>query len=260
MKIGMINPRISYYSGGGEKSMIDSILNVAGDSKDQFYVYTLKTPLAKTRIYKEFKKKAPKNVFIEELEIPKNYKEIYKIPPGEDRFRWDAESLLLNSLILPRLKIDGINLIWVNYILDALVVPIEIPSILNLLGYPRKESDYRDGLINQYTEIVPNARNVINKWNLLLKKKIVKFSLLYPGIDCTKEVKKKEIFRKDKFTIMFAGRFIERKGIKTLIEATEILKKGGMENIEVYLFGEGLFEPKIRKLISSKGLGCFLSF
>lgn len=248
MKIGIIQPRLSYYNGGGEKYCMDSLLRLANKTKDTFIIYTTKNASKKSNLYRDFKKKLPNNILVREINIPKKWKKLYSIKPGINRYRWDAESLAFNKEIFPLILKEKIDLFWSYYILDSLILPPNVPCILNLLGYPRKKSDYMEGLLVQYSEIVSISENVINKWNELLDKKIKSYRILNQGIDPFKKFKQNP-FSKNKFNIVFAGRFIERKGIHILIRAASKLINKRDKNIMIYLFGEGEYKEKIKKLI-----------
>jgi hypothetical protein len=186
MKIGIIQPRLSYYKGGGEKYCMDSLIELANKTKDIFIIYTTKSPLKNSSLYENFKKICPENIVINEISVPEKWKNLYSIKPGEIRLRWDSESLFFNKEILPLIEKEKIDLVWSYYILDSIILPSNLPCIINLLGYPRQKSDYTEGLLSQYFEIIPISKNVLNKWNKLLDKKIYKFKILNQGINCSK--------------------------------------------------------------------------
>lgn len=249
MKIGIIQPRLSYYNGGGEKYCMDSLIKVANKTKDIFIIYTTKSPLKNSKLYNNFKKICPENIKIKEISVPAKWKKIYSIKAGEDRFRWDSESLFFNKEILPLIENEKIDVIWSYYILDSIILPPNIPCILNLLGYPRQKSAYSEGLLSQYSEIVPISKNVLNKWNNLLDKKIDNFKILNQGIDCSKKFKNNP-YTEDSFNIVFAGRFIERKGIQILLKSVHSLLQQNKHKLKIYLFGEGEYKKEIQKLIA----------
>ncbi len=58
----------------------------------------------------------------------------------------------------------------------------------------------------------------------------------------------------DSFYIVTAGRLIVQKGHKYLLEAAQILKKQGISNFKVLIFGQGVLEEEISKQIISLGL------
>lgn len=256
MRIAIIQPRLSYYNGGGEKYPMDAIRHISSITNDIYFdVYTAKTLLPETTNYASFKASInPKKVRIIEKDVPSKYAYLYNIQAGEDRFRWDAESLYFSNLVYEDLCKNKPDLIWVYYIMDGLVKPVNVPATLHLLGYPRTVSDYREALLAQYERIVPISENVLQKWNGLLNRKISTKDILSQGVDIHLECKEIPIFKKETFSIVFAGRLIERKGILTLLEALENIISITKRKVNLYILGEGPYSDSIKCHISDHGL------
>lgn len=251
MRIAIIQPRLSYYNGGGEKYPMDAIKHVSSATNDiHFDVYTTKTLLPETTNYTFFKASIdPTKVRIIEKDVPSKYTYLYNIQAGEDRFRWDAESLYFNNLVYEDLCKHKPDLIWAYYIMDGLAKSVDVPAILHLLGYPRTTSDYREALLAQYERIVPISENVLQKWNELLNRKICTGAILSQGIDISLKCKETSIFRKETFNIVSAGRLIERKGILTLLEALEEVISATERKINLYILGEGPYSDIVKQYV-----------
>lgn len=255
MKIAIIQPRISYYNGGGETIPLEAITHLSHILDDvSFDLYTTKPPLPFTEKYLSFKSKIdPNKVNVFEIEPPLKFKHIYSTPPGSDRPRWDIESLYFNNLVLPLITNNRPDIVWSYYLLDYLLKVKDVPSVLYLLGYPRTNSEYREAMISQYDAVIPITRNVLNKWNDRLSIKIDTTEVLHQGINIGNPTKNLEYFDPDNFNIVFAGRIIERKGLITLLESIKMLRPT-INNVKLYIFGEGPFSDEVDKYISGNNL------
>ncbi len=249
-------PRVSYYNGGGERYALDAIKALSAHSENEIYLFTTKSKLPETDHYRDFKANYGEKIKIFELALPKKIEYIYNIEPGELRYRWDIESINFNALIYNELKHHKIDILWSFYILDGIFIPESVKSIINLIGYPREKTYYLEGLLSRYDLIVSNSFNVISKWNDILAKKIKKYKVLPQGINLGLNHpgnKKNNNNNNNNIVIMFAGRYIERKGIIDLISSFSILKKR-YNNIELRLFGEGPLLNEMNFLVIDKKL------
>ena len=259
MKILISHPRMSYCTGGGEKYPIDSIYFIAKKNpKIEFIIFTTAQGKKESEIYREFKQNisSVNNIKIIELDIPKEFNYLYKISPGKDRFRWDIESfyfgnLVLNNIINNKIKPD---VIWSYYLPDF---PFKIDgtkTVLNLLGYPKNKTEYREALLSQYDLIVSINKNVVNRWNEVLDVKIKNYKILKLGINKEIEYKSEDLNKKpDSFSILFAGRLIERKGVLGLCEVVRKISLN-YSHVILHIFGEGLLESKIKIFIKDHKL------
>jgi glycosyltransferase involved in cell wall biosynthesis len=108
-------------------------------------------------------------------------------------------------------------------------------------------------MISQYDAVIPITKNVLNKWNARLSIKIDTTEVLHQGIDIGHPIKNLEYFDPGNFNIVFAGRIIERKGLMTLLESIKMLQPT-INNIKLYIFGEGPFSNEVSKYISGNNL------
>lgn len=259
MNITIVQPRISYYSGGGEKYPMESILYLAEHNTNvTFSVYTTRQEGKESAMYLNFKRQIGnfKNIILFELNVPEEFKYIYNIPPGESRYRWDIESYFFSNLVLDEVISNQAkpDIVWVYYLLDFPFKIKDVKTVLNLLGYPRVKSEYREAFLSQYDSFVPINKNIINKWNDLLEIKIDNFTCLPLGIN-TRENLTEIGIQVDKkcFNILFAGRLIERKGI---LDLCEVVKKLNNQNykVKLYILGEGPLFEQIKKFTEKYNL------
>lgn len=235
MKIAIIQPRVSYYLGGGEKVPLihADLLSKKGHS---VFVYTTKVKQSnQTYLYRDLKKKTIKNVSFIEFSIPTKYKYIYQIEAGEDRNRWDTESLLFNHLIYDDLKKTKPDVIISYYILDGLFKPLDIKSIVYLLGYSNEDLDIRTSFLRFFDATISISKNVQNQWIKYLGTKRHNY-ILNSGVDINND--KNEAVSDNNFNIVFAGRLVERKGVGILLEVFSMLKRTGID-ARLWIIGDG---------------------
>lgn len=255
MKIAVIQPRVSYFNGGGEKIPLESMTHLVELLDVSFDLYTTKSILPVAPGYELFKSAVANNskVTIHEIPIPKKFAPLYKIEPGTNRYRWDAESLYFNNLVYHFLQLDKPDLILSYYLPDCIVKPPEIPSILYLLGYPRTDSEYREAMISQYDSVIAISKNTADQWNQRLNPLTDIQAILPQGLDLSSQPRLVDSFNDDFFHIVFAGRFMERKGIATILEAA-LLLQSNTGNVKFHLLGEGPMLQEIQAFISTHNL------
>lgn len=256
MKIAVVQPRLSYFNGGGEKIPLDSIANSINLVEDvTFSLFTTKPPIPYSGTYIDFKNKYLGNskIDIVEIPVPTKFKYLYDIMPGEDRLRWDIESIYFNNLVHDSVIKAKPDVVLSYYLPDYVFQVPKIPSILYLLGYPRTDSEYREAMIAQYDRVISISRTTLDQWNNHLKIKIDSNTILHQGVDLTKIPSKITKFESSIFNIVFAGRLIERKGLLTLLEAICLLARD-KSNFKLYILGEGPMHATVLDFINDNNL------
>jgi len=257
MRIGVVQPRISYHDGGGEYYPMDAISFVAKNHPDVIFdVYTLCPPAMPTERYSRFKEQVTRNVNIFEFEIPDEFRYLYEIVPGTVRYRWDIESYYFANLLLKKLNADTRpDLIWTYYLMDF-PFNIGIPTVLNLLGYPREKTQHREALLSQYSQIVSISENTVNKWNDVLDIPIKKYKVMHQGVTFSDaESNIPEGFEQGRTNVLFVGRLIERKGILLLCEVVKKISKTKLGNkIRLHICGEGELQNNIKQFVINDNL------
>lgn len=248
-KLGIIQPRLSYYIGGGEKIPYQHCKFLPSNDFE-VYLYTIKLPGKKSFLYEDLLNSSIKNLHIREFEVPDKFKYIYETAAGEDRSRWDIESLFFNELIYETLEKDNLDAILNYYVLDGLFKPKSIKNILYLLGYSSNQSEYWKSFFGFYDMTISISQNVKDKWvNYMGVEK--PNLILSTGVNLPTE--NKYAFDEKHINCVFAGRLIERKGILTLLKAISIVK-GKIPNIKLHILGDGILKDKIDVEIKTLGL------
>lgn len=260
MKILVPHPRISYCTGGGEKYPMDSIYFIANRNPEiEFIIFTTAQSNLLSEIYTQFKRNTSKlvNVKIIELTIPNNFSYLYEIPTGKDRFRWDIESFYFGNQVLDYIIKNKIkpDVVWSYYLPDFPFKLEGIKTVLNLLGYPKNKTEYREAFISQYDLIVSINLNTLNKWNQVLDIKIRNYKILTLGIN-KESVKQNNLFNiaSNSFNVLFVGRLLERKGILGLCEVVRRISID-YPNIVLHICGDGILSSQIKMFINENKLG-----
>lgn len=262
MKIIFIQPRISYYNGGGEHYPMDAIIHLAESYPDiHITLLTSQIRLQKTEKYERFCKIKSKNVSVVELALPSSHDFLYDVPAGELRYRWDMESLAFANLALEYINKNNFDIIWTYYLMDF-PFKIKTPTVLHLLGYPRVQSEYREALLSQYSCILANSSNVIHKWNEILERPIITHAdVLHQGILLLDNIIDPPAFDKNIINIVFAGRLMERKGILLLCEAIKRYRDSSLSTkIMLHICGDGPLKDFIKQFIEKNQLSEWIVF
>lgn len=243
MKIAIVQPRVSYYSGGGERIPLVHA-KLLSEHGHEVIIYTTDVKgVDQSSFFKEIIGFKSNLLKIKQFEIPNKFKFLYSQPAGEDRNRWDTESLLFNQLIFDELKNDSPDILLTYYILDGIFRPLNLPSILYLVGYPSDKLDIRKSFLRFFDATISISNNVKNQWGEYLDEVKNNF-VLNPGVEI--DQKKTKVKSEFNFNIVFAGRLIERKGLVILLKAMKIITKK-YPDIHLWILGDG---PQKEKLMN----------
>ncbi|MBI5126591.1 MAG: glycosyltransferase family 4 protein [Candidatus Taylorbacteria bacterium] len=253
MKISIIQPRVSYYNGGGERRPLRLIQEMVKRTNIEVELYTTKPVYTATENYINFKNNTHGKVTIFEYDVPLEYRYLYDIQPGSDRSRWNTESRYFNQLILADLIKNKSDAIWSHYLYDVLDRPTDRPNILNLGGYPR-DMVVEDSLFDSFDATVSISKNVEFQWNKILHRPLRRNFVVYPAANINKEPKLIDgLFLNKGPNIVFVGRLIERKGLQTLFKSLRLLKDKNYI-LHLYILGDGPFRASLEKLMCESGL------
>lgn len=248
MKIIINQPRSSYFVGGGEMISFDHALNMykLGNEVYFFTIDPKSIGLDYSIRYLDFYKKYNNKIHFIELEQNSSIKYIYDIKPGEDRCRWNVESIFYNHVLYDYLKSDNkhYDVIFSYYNLDAVFVPNELidKNILYLCGVPKTQNDYQGSFLYAYDKVIAISDDTKESWK---KYAINGINVISTGVDT-------ELFdinnnkEHESINLLFVGRLISRKNVDLVIKAYKELKKD--YDITLTIVGDGPEIDNLKKI------------
>ncbi len=241
MKIVINQPRSSYFVGGAEMISFNHAINFLKQGNEVYY-FTISPKSVGLKYSSQFKKFYNdyfNKINIIEINQDEKIKYIYKIKPGEDRCRWNIESIFYNQKIYEYIFEHNINydIIFSYYILDAIFVPNKLISknVLYLCGTPKSQNDFQGSFLSSYDIVIAISQSVKKVWEKYYNKNM---AVVSTGIDC-KRFSVKDFPSKDseQITILYVGRLISRKNVDKIIYAFENLSK--KYSLKLIIVGDG---------------------
>lgn len=252
MKIIINQPRASYFVGGAEMISLDHAINLLNLGHEISFITILpkSVKLNYSKQFEKFKKEYSHKINIIEIEQEKRIEYIYDIQPGEDRCRWNIESIFYNQKLYEYInsKKEKFDIIFSYYNLDAVFIPRKYiqKNILYLCGIPRQQNDFQGSFLSAYDKVLAISNEVRDSWKKYCNYEI---KVVSTGVDCnrfTSPATKK--IESNKKTLLYVGRLIERKNVDKIIYAYEQLRKD--YNLELIIVGDGPERNKL-ELISN---------
>ncbi len=241
MKIIINQPRATYYVGGAEMISFEHAINLF-ELGNEVYFFTISPKsigLKYSTQFEKFYEKYSGKINIIELEQEQKIRYIYNIEPGEDRYRWNIESIFYNQKLYEyifkhKTKYD---IIFSYYILDAIFIPRRFISknVLYLCGTPKQQNDFQKSLISVYDINLAISDEVKESWQSYYNDRI---KVISTGVDCNRFTPpKKEASKYKGLTLLYVGRLISRKNIDKIIYAFE--KLYDKYEIRLFVVGDG---------------------
>lgn len=251
MKIIINQPRASYFIGGAEMISFEHAINFL-KLKNNVTFITISPKsvgLEYSKQYKKFYNKYYQKINIIEINQDENIKYIYSIKPGEDRCRWNIESIFYNQKLYEYLveTKEEYDLMFSYYNLDAVFFPKKLikNNMLYLCGIPREQNDFQGSFLSKYDHVLAITEEVKKSWEKYSKNGI---KVITTGVD-TNRFSKTIDDNHAELVLLFVGRLISRKNVDMIIEAYEKLKKNN--KIKLIIVGDGPEKEKLEKLSSS---------
>ena len=247
MKIIINQPRASYYVGGAEMISFNHAAHFFNIGHEVFFftIFPASVGLNYSKQFKEFYSKYSKKIKFVEIKQTNKIKSLYNITPGENRCRWNVESIYYNQKLYEYInnKKQKYDFIFSYYNLDAVFIPRKYVknNILYLCGIPKEQNDFQGSFLSAYDNILAITKEVRESWKKYRKNKI---SVVSTGVDYEKFTLKDKI-KTDKIRLHFVGRIISRKNVNMIIEAYEKLKD--KYNLELTIVGDGPDLKNVRK-------------
>jgi glycosyltransferase involved in cell wall biosynthesis len=254
MKIIIIQPRISYYIGGGEiyAALHAKYLSNLGHNVT---IITTKPHLA-TEYYRDLKKTHVKMI---EITVPLQLQTHYMTLPEINQNRWDYESMIFSKFALPILSKRKADLLVAHYLTDMLSIPYGKKSVLHIHGYPLQFYRFQEVLVNCANTLVYLSSYIACKWKIGIKNLPQTF-ISYNAIEPPLIISSVSSYIENA-SILFVGRLIPIKGIQYIIRGLVILKKK-KTNLEpcLTIVGEGPERPFLQQLVRHYNLEKCVTF
>jgi len=243
MKILIYQPRVSYYTGGGE---IFPLQNAKFFSKlgHDVTILTTKADFFKLSDYFIDFISENKKIKIDYLELCVSFKYIYDVPAGIDWTRWDRESLWVSRLAYQYISNNKFDIIAIHNVIDALAVPFGDKHILHLHGIPSKINYICELILEKEINIVADSKNIAYEWKRLGVHSDIKIctNAIDENVFVTDENSKRDI------DILFVGRLIPIKGVQYILQALKILNDKYELTFNFSVIGEGPYKNELKKL------------
>lgn len=224
--------------GGAERYIINYSKELKNLGQD-VYLVTYDSP-EKSEWFNKFKKEFKgKIVLIKSKKIDRQFK---KFQNATKFFLWDRESLLFGKESQKFYDNNTFDLIVLHYNIDCINISKKNKLCLHLHGLPDKRRPIENSAIGIPDKIIAVSNYVAKGWKKLynINKKIF---VVPNGINLIKNPRK----TKRSIEVIYFGRLIKIKGVRTLIESTRILKKN-FRDIKVEIIGDGPEKKDLIKL------------
>ena len=236
-------PRMSYYVGGAEMLSMDHarFLCMKGYKVRIFTINPVLGGMRYSERYLKFKDEFKKKIEFTEINLGEKHKDIYKTLPGEDRYRWNHESIAYSGIFSNIVNSLDVRMIILSYyILDAIGVNSDyIINCLYLCGTPHDIDIFQGSFLYSYDKIIAITNEVRDYWQQFTR---IEISVISSGVDI-------ERFRflgsrGNIAKFLYLGRVIKKKGIEDFLKLSRLLKNktrefqfdvaGDGPNLEIY--------------------------
>ncbi|MEO5948881.1 MAG: glycosyltransferase family 4 protein [Candidatus Saccharimonas sp.] len=249
LRIAINQPRSSYYIGGAETVSLEHAKSFVALGHTVTFITIAPQSIGKeySSQYVNLKERYTDIEFVELSQEPRAA-EWYATEPGENRDRWNVESLhYIAPLYSYLIRTDRpFDVMLSYYKFDALVVPrnIVLTNALYLCGIPKSNNEFMSSYLAMYDTIAAITDETAAYWLQYTNKKI---STVATGVDSERFIPCREPSdpKRQCVRIAFLGRLIERKGCDLLLDALMILPAEDLRKIEVVIAGTG---PQLRHL------------
>lgn len=250
MKVIINQPRASYFIGGAEMISFEHAkqMALAGNSVFFFTISPKSIGQKYSEQYKVFNAEFLQMIVFIEIEQDQKIVDIYKIKPGENRMRWNIESIFYNQKVYDFLvKSDkSYDEILSYYILDATFIPRDMISrnCLYLCGNPKEEDAFQGSFLSVYDKVLAISNTTKRYWQKYYTKTI---KVISTGVDSNRF--KPKVFgggNKNETRVLYIGRLIKRKNVDQIIFAIKDLRK--RYNIKLTIVGDGPERKYLEKI------------
>ena len=255
MKILVYQPRVSYYTGGGEVYPLQNVKFFAKLGHDVTLLTTKASFIEESAYFKDLIKENP-DIKVEYLNLDDNFRSIYENTPGINWERWDQESLYVARLAYQYIEKNNFDIISIHNVIDTLAVPFNCKHVLHLHGAP-SELNYLCKLILQHEKkLIAVSNNVAKKW---------KEMGAYPEIKiCTNAIDENVFYYNPNIErnldLLFVGRLILIKGVQTILKSLKLLKEKYNMSPKLRIIGQGPYKEELENMVDNLELNSQIEF
>ncbi|MCK9575427.1 MAG: glycosyltransferase family 4 protein [Clostridia bacterium] len=243
MKILIYQPRVSYFTGGGEIYPLQSAKFFAKLGHDVTILTTRATFLIPSNYFVDFIN-SNKNVKINYLDLDENFKDIYDEPAGINWLRWDRECLWVARLAYQYISNHKFDIVAVHSVVDALAVPFGQKHVLHLHGTPLEINYICKLILEKEKNLIAVSNKVANKWinfgaypKIKISTNAIDDSVFFPSPNLKRDI-----------DLLFVGRLIPIKGVQYILQALKILKDKNNLTPNISIVGDGPYKDDLKKL------------
>lgn len=258
--VAVNNPRTSYFVGGAEMVSIEHAKNMSdlGYAVSFFTINPTFVEVGYFQQYLSFKQEYSEKITFVEIVMDEKSFPIYKIKPGEDRARWNTESLFYERELFSALNNSGVIFdFMISYFnLDTLIISKSRikQNVLYLCGIPPDENRFRTSFLAMYDKILAITEETKNYWSKYTNQAI---SVVTTGVDTARFIPSE--FKDE--SIVFIGRLIKRKGCDIFLRSiSQLIKNVRLDNKRVIVVGDGPQDNALKKLSLNLGLEKTIDF
>ena len=249
-------PRVSYYVGGAEMLSMDHarFLCMKGYRVRIFTINPRLVGIRYSERYLKFKNEFKDKIEFIEIDLGVRHKNIYNTLPGEDRYRWNHESIVYSGIFSNIVNVLYIKAIVISYyILDAIGVNSDcITNCLYLCGTPQGVDAFQGSFLYSYDKIIAITNEVRSYWQQFTQ---VNIPVVTSGVDIERFSFYGDRGKITKF--LYLGRIIKRKGIEDFLKLPCLLEDR-TKNFQFEVVGDGpnleIYKAEFGKNI--KFIGC----
>lgn len=253
--IAVNNPRTSYFVGGAEMVSIEHAKNLAclGFTVVFYTIRPVSIGEVYSKQYLDFKNEFGHRIQFFEIDQDKAALPIYNKQPGEDRDRWNIESLFYGRQLAFDLSSKSAkhDILLSYFNLDAMSVSRSNVSrnVLYLCGVPQTESLFRASILAMYDKIIAITDETKQYWQKYTENAI---SVIPTGVDYIRFAPTQK--NSQKVWIVFIGRLIERKGCHLFLSALSYLSQEVLNKTNILIIGDGPQRQRLQLQIEKLGL------
>lgn len=249
MKIIINQPRASYFVGGAEMISFDHAINLYNLGHDIYFFTILPSSvnIKHSPQFEKFYQKYFDKIHIIEISQDKKVEYIYEIEPGQDRCRWNIESIYYNQKLYEYIfeHQEKYDAIFSYYNLDAVFIPRKYISknVLYLCGIPREQNDFQGSFLSAYDTVIAISEEVKESWKRYCKNEV---KVISTGVDCNRFSPQNKYSSPKTINLLYVGRLIERKNIDKIIQSYEKLQS--IYNVKLIIVGDGPDRKRLKTM------------